>query len=229
VVEQISYPRLRELLDGGAQLVEVLPAPEYAEERLPGAINIPLKTLDTVSTAQLDKTKAVVVYCSDALWDTSPRAACRLDTLGFEHVYDYTPGKADWRARGLPREGEKAAEPRAVDFAHQDVATCLLHDPVDEARERVRASPYGFGFVVADGGVLLGRLRKAALDGDPAATAESVMEPGPSTIRADTPPWRLRERLQRSQLTTAVISDPDGRLLGVVRRADLPPDDASTR
>jgi rhodanese-related sulfurtransferase len=66
-VEQITYPRLRELLDGGAQLVEVLPAPEYAEEHLPGAINIPLKTLDTVSTAQLDKTKAVVVYCSDAL------------------------------------------------------------------------------------------------------------------------------------------------------------------
>jgi hypothetical protein len=34
---------------------------------------------------------------------------------------------------------------------------------------------------------------------------------------------RLREpRLERDQPTTAVISDPDGRLLGVVRRADLP-------
>ena len=63
----IDYPRLRELLDSGAQLVEVLPADEYREERLPGAINIPLKTLDRATTAQLDKTKAVVVYCWDAL------------------------------------------------------------------------------------------------------------------------------------------------------------------
>jgi rhodanese-related sulfurtransferase len=67
MVEQILYPRLPELLDAGAQLVEVLPEPEYAEEHLPGAINIPLKTLDADSTAQLDKTKAVVVYCHDGL------------------------------------------------------------------------------------------------------------------------------------------------------------------
>lgn len=64
---QIDYPRLRALLDAGAQLVEVLPEHEYAEERLPGAINIPLKTLDADSTAQLDKTRAVIVYCWDGL------------------------------------------------------------------------------------------------------------------------------------------------------------------
>jgi rhodanese-related sulfurtransferase len=40
VFEPITYPRLRELLDAGAQLVEVLPEREYAEEHLPGAINI---------------------------------------------------------------------------------------------------------------------------------------------------------------------------------------------
>jgi rhodanese-related sulfurtransferase len=67
VAEQITYRRLRELLDAGAQLVDVLPEQEYAEEHLPRAINIPLKTLDAVSSAQLDKTKAVVVYCHDAL------------------------------------------------------------------------------------------------------------------------------------------------------------------
>jgi rhodanese-related sulfurtransferase len=67
VAEQITYRRLRALLDAGAQLVDVLPEQEYAEEHLPRAINIPLKTLDAVSSAQLDKTKAVVVYCHDAL------------------------------------------------------------------------------------------------------------------------------------------------------------------
>jgi rhodanese-related sulfurtransferase len=63
----ILYPRLRELLDQGAQLVEVLPAAEYTEQHLPGAINIPLKLLDAQTTAQLDRRKAVVVYCWDAL------------------------------------------------------------------------------------------------------------------------------------------------------------------
>jgi rhodanese-related sulfurtransferase len=67
MVEPITYRRLRELLDGGAQLIEVLPEPDYAEEHLPDAVNIPLKTLDRASTAQLDKTRAVVVYCQDGL------------------------------------------------------------------------------------------------------------------------------------------------------------------
>jgi rhodanese-related sulfurtransferase len=63
----ILYPRLKELLAEGAQLVEVLPAEEYAELHLPGAVNIPLKTLDAETTAQLDRRKSVVVYCWDGL------------------------------------------------------------------------------------------------------------------------------------------------------------------
>lgn len=63
----IGYPQLRPLLDDGAQLVEVLPEPEYREEHLPGAINIPLEQLDDDCTAQLDRRRAVVVYCWDAL------------------------------------------------------------------------------------------------------------------------------------------------------------------
>jgi rhodanese-related sulfurtransferase len=59
--------RVRDLLAAGAQLVEVLPEDEYREEHLPGAVNIPLKKLDAETTADLDKRKAVVVYCWDAL------------------------------------------------------------------------------------------------------------------------------------------------------------------
>jgi rhodanese-related sulfurtransferase len=65
--EQIGYPRLRELLDAGAQLVEVLPEPEYTDEHLPGAVNIPLKQLDRERAARLDPARAVVVYCWDGL------------------------------------------------------------------------------------------------------------------------------------------------------------------
>ena len=62
-----SHEQLQELVADGAQLVEVLPEAEYREERLPGAINIPLKTLDGGTAAQLDRSRPVVVYCWDAL------------------------------------------------------------------------------------------------------------------------------------------------------------------
>ena len=64
-------------------------------------------------------------------------------------------------------------------------------------------------------------MRRAALEGGPDATANDVMEAGPSTIRADTPLDPLRDRLERRELTTAIVTTPEGVLLGVVRRADL--------
>jgi rhodanese-related sulfurtransferase len=65
---QILYPQLRELLaEADTQLVEVLPPAEYEELHIPGAISIPLKTLDEQTTAGLDKTNAVVVYCWDGI------------------------------------------------------------------------------------------------------------------------------------------------------------------
>jgi hypothetical protein len=70
----------------------------------------------------------------------SPRAACRLETLGFGAVYDYVAGKADWLAHGLPREGELAAEARALDIAAHDVITCPLDARVDDVRAQVEAS-----------------------------------------------------------------------------------------
>jgi rhodanese-related sulfurtransferase len=65
--DTILYPRLKELIAAGAQLVEVLPPEEYAELHLPGAVSIPLKTLDAETTAELYRRRAVVVYCWDGL------------------------------------------------------------------------------------------------------------------------------------------------------------------
>jgi CBS domain-containing protein len=151
----------------------------------------------------------------------SPRAACRLETLGFEQVYDYVAGKADCLARGLSREGEKAGERRAVDLVRDDVITCGLEEPVGDVRKGVNQSPYGFAFVVAPGGTLLGRLRREALEADPTARAEAVTEAGPSTVRADMPLDQLLVRMQRADVKTAVLTSPEGALLGVVRRRDV--------
>ena len=64
---RIEVDELRELLTAGARLVEVLPPEEFEDEHLPGAVSIPLKTLDAESTAMLDKGNPVVVYCWDYL------------------------------------------------------------------------------------------------------------------------------------------------------------------
>ena len=61
----IDRDELQRLLAAGAQLVEVLPPAEYKEERLPGAINIPLKELNRKTAAQLDQGRPVIVYCHD--------------------------------------------------------------------------------------------------------------------------------------------------------------------
>ncbi len=51
-----------------AQLVEVLPPNEYAEEHLPGAISLPLTELtEETANARLDKDRPVIVYCWDDL------------------------------------------------------------------------------------------------------------------------------------------------------------------
>jgi rhodanese-related sulfurtransferase len=61
----IERDDVRRLLDGGAQLVEVLPAEEFDEEHLPGAINIPLRRIDEQARERLDPSRPVVVYCWD--------------------------------------------------------------------------------------------------------------------------------------------------------------------
>jgi rhodanese-related sulfurtransferase len=64
---RIDLAQLQELLDGGGQLVEVLPAAEHADEHLPGAISLPLKQLDATTAARLDRSRPVIVYCWDGL------------------------------------------------------------------------------------------------------------------------------------------------------------------
>ena len=62
---EIERDEVRRLLDGGAQLVEVLPSQEYEDAHLPGAIHLPLKELDGQTAARLRRDRPVIVYCHD--------------------------------------------------------------------------------------------------------------------------------------------------------------------
>ncbi|HET6869063.1 MAG TPA: rhodanese-like domain-containing protein [Solirubrobacteraceae bacterium] len=63
----IWLEQLKELIDGGAQVVEALSADDYAPAHLPGALSLPLRELDEQRAAVLDRTRPVVVYCWDSL------------------------------------------------------------------------------------------------------------------------------------------------------------------
>lgn len=63
----VTRDEVRRLVDAGAQLVEVLPPGEYDQEHLPGAVNLPLKSLTAATVAALDRSRPVIVYCWDGL------------------------------------------------------------------------------------------------------------------------------------------------------------------
>jgi CBS domain-containing protein len=131
------------------------------------------------------------------------------------------PGKADWLAHGLPFDGQRAGIVTAGRVARDDVVTCRLDDRVGEVRERIAASPYGFALVTSPGGVVLGRLRASALGCDPNLRAEDVMEAGPKTFRPHMPARAVALVLAEKQLQFAIVTTPEGRLIGVACRPDL--------
>ncbi|TYB63303.1 rhodanese-like domain-containing protein [Nonomuraea sp. PA05] len=134
-----------------AQLVEVLPEPEYQWAHLPGAVNLPLGRID--GSPPLERDRPVIVYCHDALCDLSPRAAHRLERLGFGEVYDYVTGKMDWLSADLPYDGHAALVSRNV---RRDPVIAALDDPLGTLTERLIADPAGMAVVVDEDDVVQG-------------------------------------------------------------------------
>lgn len=87
-------------------VVEVLPKASFQEFHIPGAINVPVgsEDFDERIQAAANKDDEVVVYCQNSDCDASPRAAEKMEKLGFTKVFDYEAGKDDWRDAGLPVE-----------------------------------------------------------------------------------------------------------------------------
>jgi len=67
MAKTIDRAETERLISEGAQLVEVLPAQEYEEGHIPGAINLPLKQLDAERAGALDPSRPVVLYCWDSI------------------------------------------------------------------------------------------------------------------------------------------------------------------
>jgi len=149
----------------------------------------------------------------------SPRAAWRLEALGYGEVYDYVSGKSDWMAAGLKTEGLSSGRPRVTDVMDRAPATCDPGELVAEVLTRVRPTGAEVCVVVDHERVVQGRIRLSRVDLGDARTVEEVMEPGPATIRADADPVETIERMRRRGAASLIVSTPEGVLLGVVSGA----------
>lgn len=148
----------------------------------------------------------------------SPRAALRLTHLGFTQVYDYVPGKSDWVAAGLPRQGQSAQVANAGDLAQREVPTCHYTASATDALGRMRADGANFCVAVDQDNVVLGMVYRDEAQHADAQTVEQVMRPGPTTIRASEPLEPLVARMKRADVDAVLVTNPEGQLLGLLDR-----------
>ena len=146
----------------------------------------------------------------------SPRAAWRLETLGFSRVYDYVAGKTDWSAAGFLMEGKTASILKAGDAVQGGDVTCSLNETLAVVQARTKAAGANVCIVTTGDGIVLGRIRGRALRGHPDSTAEQAMSPGPTTIRPDTELAEVVEFYGEAGLKSVLVTDQDGRLIGTL-------------
>jgi CBS domain-containing protein len=151
----------------------------------------------------------------------SPRAASRLEMLGFAPVYDYVGGKADWGSFGLPLEGKNDSRTRVSSLAHTGVPTCRPDDPISTAADRIAAGDWDVCVVTTERHVVVGLLGGQALRSGESLTAEQLMTEGPSTIRPSARLDAIGQRMHEQQLARVVVTRSDGVFIGVLRREDV--------
>jgi rhodanese-related sulfurtransferase len=88
-----------------AVVIEALTVADYEAGHIPGAVHLAMDEVEAKASALIpDKQTPVVTYCANTTCQNSARVAEALERLGYERVYEYVEGKADWKAAGLPLE-----------------------------------------------------------------------------------------------------------------------------
>jgi len=82
-------------------------AAAFADEHIPGALNLPHKEICFNSTEMLDKSRLYVCYCDGIGCNASTKTALKLLTLGFE-VRELIGGLDWWKRDGYATDGQKA-------------------------------------------------------------------------------------------------------------------------
>ena len=214
-MKRIDVDQAQRLMRRGALVVDVLPAPTYADAHLPGAISVPLTTLDDAAVAGIDRDRPLVVYCFDQRCDLSARASSRFDQLGFTAVHDLIGGRAAWTVLGLPTEGH-VADRRRIGRHLRTAPTVSIDSTIGDVR--ALDSDGGPIAVVDADGVLLGALdevsRRLPID----TPVERAMTLAPGTIRPDVLVEEAVQQLTDDGLDFSYVSTARGQLLGLFFR-----------
>ena len=146
----------------------------------------------------------------------SPRAACRLDALGFEKVHDYTLGIADWKAAGEPIEGPPIGVQVVADATRPDIPTASPQERLGTVRDRTEAAGWDEALVLDCEGLVVGRLRGRIWGQDRRLAVVEVMEPGPTTVRPNGALAPLVNRMEERATKLVTVTTPQGVLIGVL-------------
>ena len=94
---------LAEAMKAGEKVVviDARSAEAYRREHIPGAINIPHRTMTAESTAHLDRGALVVTYCDGIGCNASTKGALNMTRLGFK-VKELLGGLDWWKRDGHP-------------------------------------------------------------------------------------------------------------------------------
>jgi len=151
----------------------------------------------------------------------SPRAAARLEAMGFTRVYDYVGGKTAWLAAGLSVEGEKAGQIRSGGLARPNPPTCSPDDTVADLGDRDHFAEWGLVVVVDERRVVHGLLSGEAIaNATESSPVESVMTVGPTTIRPSRSRESALELMDDLETDSLLVTTEFGELLGVLYRND---------
>lgn len=99
-LKTISPAEARRLVDDGAVLVDVREADEHARERIPGARNVPLSSLNDGQRLDLDVAQGIVYHCHSGA--RTAENAARLASAAGREAYLVEGGFEAWRRAGLP-------------------------------------------------------------------------------------------------------------------------------
>ena len=86
---------------GSFVVVDCRSPESFAKRHVPGAVNIPYRTMGPETTSRLRKEVPVVAYCTSVACNASTKGAARLSALGFR-VKEMVGGIEAWEAEGYP-------------------------------------------------------------------------------------------------------------------------------
>jgi rhodanese-related sulfurtransferase len=106
-VDNLAADRVKQLMDAGEKLIliDMRPAKEYQQSRLPGARSLPLAELAN-RFGEVPKTGRVVLYCDCKPYDIADRAVF-LEYRGYRNIFIMPEGYQGWIKRGYATESQR--------------------------------------------------------------------------------------------------------------------------